>query len=84
MSQKVNTPGACHEGIGDTGELQARIRSIEAKNLAAGLLMSTTSIPQGRSEQRYRDTVSARLIHYCLEGGRRLWECVLGFIARQP
>ena len=27
-SRKVKTPGACHEGIGDTGELQPRIRSI--------------------------------------------------------
>ena len=28
LPKKVNTPGACHEGIGDTGELQPRIRSI--------------------------------------------------------
>ena len=26
--QKVNTPGACHKGISDTGELTPRIRSI--------------------------------------------------------
>ncbi len=28
--------------------------------------------------------MSDRLMHYCLGRGRRLWECVLGFIARQP
>lgn len=27
-AQNVNTPGACHRGIGDTGELTSRIRSI--------------------------------------------------------
>ena len=28
LRQKGNTPGACHEGISDTGELVSRIRSI--------------------------------------------------------
>ena len=28
LRQKGNTPGACHEGISDTGELASRIRSI--------------------------------------------------------
>ena len=28
LRRKGNTPGACHEGISDTGELASRVRSI--------------------------------------------------------
>ena len=49
--QKVNTPGACHKGIGDTGELAPRTRSILVEfNHQVEQAISTPRLSTYRSE----------------------------------
>ena len=49
--QKVNTPGACHKGISDTGELVPRIRSILVEfNHQVERAISTPRLDTYRSE----------------------------------